>query len=108
MTTGALFWPLPLPQAPRSDRGAHDPSPLRDLPYSREAVLRIQLLRSCMQIGATLCGPLLGLLRIGLYDTAASPFDLVECRRDRSCGDALAAVLRVSKDAPDPPVRQLD
>jgi hypothetical protein len=31
-----------------SDRGAHDPSPLRDLPYPREAVSRVQLLRSCL------------------------------------------------------------
>src|SRR5215469_709902 len=89
------------------DRGAHDPPPLSDLPNPREAVSRIQLLRSCMQIGATLRRPLLGLLWIGLDDTAASPLDLVECRRDRGGGDAPAAVLRVGEDAADPPVRQL-
>src|SRR5580698_4485864 len=60
-----------------------------------------------MQIGATLRRPLLGLLRIGLYDAAAGPLDLVECRRDRSGSDAPAAVLRVGEDAADPPVRQL-
>ena len=60
-----------------------------------------------MQIGATLRRPLLGLLRIGLDDAAAGPFDLVECRRDGSGGDALAAVLRAGEDAADPPVRRI-
>src|SRR5436190_8954416 len=90
-----------------SDLGAHDPSPLRDLPYPREAVPRIQLLRSGVQVGATLRRPLLGLLRIRLDHAAAGPPDLVECRRDRSGGDALAAVLRVGEDAADPPVRRI-
>src|SRR5215469_9378701 len=94
-------------KAARSDLGAHDPPPLRDFPYPHEAVLRIQLLRSCVQIGATLRRPLLGLLRIGLDDAAAGPLDLVERRRDRSGGDALAAVLRVGEDAADPPVRRI-
>src|ERR1700749_305303 len=69
-----------------SDPGAHDPPPLRDLPYPREAVSGIQLLRSCVQIGATLRRPLPGLLRIGLDDAAAGPLDLVECRPDRHGG----------------------
>jgi hypothetical protein len=81
------------------------PSPLRDLAYPREAVSRIQLLRPRMQIGATLRRPLLGLLRIGLYDAAADPFDLVECRRDNSGSDAPAAVLRVGEDAADRRIR---
>src|SRR5215469_12561187 len=89
------------------DRGAHDPPPLSDLPNPREAIPRIQLLRSCMQIGATLRRPPLGLLRIGLDDAAAGPPDLVECRCDRSGGDALAAVLRVGEDAADPPVGRI-
>ncbi len=94
-------------RAAGSDLGANDPPPLRDLPYPREAVLRIQLLRSCVQIGATLRRPLLGLLRIGFDDAATGPLDLVECRRDRSGGDALAAVFRVGEDAADPPVRRI-
>jgi integrase len=60
------------------------PPPLRDLLHPREAVLRIQLLRSCVQIGATLRRPLLGLLRIGLDNAAPGPLDLVERRRDRT------------------------
>src|ERR1700722_9361204 len=61
------------PRMERSDPlGAHDPPPLRDLPYPRVAVVRLRLLRSCVQIGATLRRPLLGLLRIGLDD---GPFD---------------------------------
>src|SRR5262249_25861817 len=59
-----------------SDNGAHDPAPLRDLPNPREAISCIQLLRACMQVGATLRRPLLRLLRIRFYNTAAGPFDL--------------------------------
>jgi hypothetical protein len=60
-----------------------------------------------VQIGATLRRPLLGLLRIGLDDAAAGPLDLLERCRDRSGGDALAAVLRVGEDAADPRVRRI-
>src|SRR3954447_10949593 len=88
-----------------SDRGAHDPPPLRDLPYPREAVPRVQLLRSGVQVGAALRWPLLGLLRIGLHDAAAGPPDLLQRRRDRRARHPLAAVLRVGEDAADPPVR---
>src|SRR5262249_4227436 len=61
--------------------GAHDPALLRDLPYPREAVSRVQLPRPCVQIGATLQRSMLGPLRIGLDDDAACPPDLVERRR---------------------------
>src|SRR3954447_7910700 len=90
-----------------SDRGAHDPPPLRDLPYPREAVSRIQLLRSGVQVGAALRRPLLGLFRIGLHDAASGPPDLDKSRRDGRGDDALATVLRVGEDAADPPVRRI-
>src|SRR5918993_5175464 len=92
---------------PGSDLGAHDPPPLSDLPYAREAVSGVQLLRPGVQVGAALRRSLLGLLRIGLDHAAAGPPDLVERRRDRGGGDALAPVLRVGEDAADPPVRRI-
>jgi hypothetical protein len=57
-------------RAAGSDLGAHDPPPLRDLPYRREAVVRIQVLRSCVQIGATSRRPA---LRGSLNAFAAKP-----------------------------------
>src|SRR4051794_24381909 len=86
-------------------RGPKAPPPLRDLPYPREAVPRVQLLRSGVQVGAALRRPLLGLLRIGLDDATAGPPDLLQRRRDRRGRHPLAAVLRIGEDAADPPVR---